>query len=82
MLSAIFLLFQLWYNHLIISSKEIGIAYWHSLLGETLKNILSNKMKEKVSKLTYPTLQHCLRMLHNMLTTIKKGGIRQSGNKP
>ena len=29
-------------------------------------------MKEKVSKLTYPTLQHCLRMLHIMHTTIIK----------
>ena len=24
------------------------------------------KMKERVSKLTYPTLQHCLRMLYTM----------------
>ena len=36
-----------------------------------------HKIKEKVSKLTYPTLQHCLRMLH-----IMKGGIGQSGSKP
>ena len=40
------------------------------------------KMKEKVSKLTYPMLQHCLRMLHIMYTTIMKGGIGQSGSKP
>ena len=38
-------------------------------------------MKEKVSRLTYPTLQHCLRMLHIMHTTIMKGGIGQSGSK-
>ena len=39
-------------------------------------------MKEKVSKLTYPTLQHCLRMMHIKHTTIMKGGIGQSGSKP
>ena len=39
-------------------------------------------IKEKVSKLTYPTLQHCLRMLHIMHTNIMQGGIGQSGSKP
>ena len=38
-------------------------------------------MKEKVSKLTYPTLQHCLRMLRIMHYTIMKGGIGQLGSK-
>ena len=38
--------------------------------------------KEKVSKRTYPTLQHCLRMLHIMHTTIMKGRIGQLGSKP
>ena len=28
--------------------------------------LVQNKMKERVSKLTYPTLQHCLRMLYTM----------------
>ena len=37
------------------------------------------KMREKVSK---PTFQHCLRMLHFMHTTIMEGGIGQSGSKP
>ena len=44
--------------------------------------LIAVKMKEKVSKLTYPTLQHCLRMLHIMHTTIMKCGIGQSGSKP
>ena len=39
-------------------------------------------IKEKVSKLTYPTLQHCLRMLHIMHITIMQDGIGQSGHKP
>ena len=39
------------------------------------------QMKDKVSKLTYPMLQYCLRILHIMHTTIMKGGICQSGSK-
>ena len=31
-----------------------------------LRVAVSGKMKEGVSKLTYPTLQHCLRMLYTM----------------
>ena len=27
---------------------------------------VTEKMKERVSKLTYPTLQHCLRMMYSM----------------
>ena len=38
-------------------------------------------MQGKVRKLTYPTPQHCLGMLHIMLTIIMKGGIGQSGYK-
>ena len=39
-------------------------------------------MKEKVSKLTDPTLKRCWRMMHIMHTTILKGGIGQSGILP
>ena len=50
---------------------------------ETTYNVFKKeKKKEKVSKLTYPTLHYCLRMLHIMHTTIMKGGIGQSGILP
>ena len=38
--------------------------------------------KKKVSKLTYPTFQHCLIMLQIMHTTIMTGDVGQSGSKP
>ena len=39
----------------------------------------SQIMKERVSKLTYPTLQHCLRMLYKTFLSISDG---QSDRKP
>ena len=35
-------------------------------VGSTKSTCHSNLMKERVSKLTYPTLQHCLRMLYTI----------------
>ena len=39
-------------------------------------------MKEKVSKLTYPTLQHCSRMLHIMHTVSVVSFILAKGSGP
>ena len=47
------------------------LIYWlidgltYSLI-DTVINLFIGELKERVSKLTYPTLQHCLRMLYTM----------------
>ena len=47
-----------------LNSETYIVLTFILFLKECKKNI--DLMKERVSKLTYPTLQHCLRMLYTM----------------
>ena len=77
----------------VVYIQIIELVYFKAQIINTLplKKTIKEKTKKptqnrhndrKLSKLKYPTLQHCLRMLHIMHTTIMKGGIGQSGSKP
>ena len=51
-----------------------ALANYTIPIGSDQGNSISYQMKERVSKLTYPTLQHCLRMLYTMNGNSKHKG--------